>query len=96
MRKIIFSPKAKSDLDGIWTYSEKSWGKEQAEHYIRQLWVHLNELAEGTKLSVDISEIKKGYFKGRSNYHVVFFNQIKGGIDVIRILHQSMDFNKHL
>ena len=38
MKKILFSPKAKSDLDSIWAYSEAKWGEEQAEKYIRQIF----------------------------------------------------------
>jgi hypothetical protein len=40
--------------------------------------------------------IRSGYFKYSAGSHVLFFRRRESGIVVIRILHQSMDFERHL
>jgi toxin ParE1/3/4 len=97
MRRIILSPKAKVDLSQVWDYTFAEWGAEQAEKYIRELWAAIEEQSSDLTKSVDISDVRKGYRKVRSGSHVIFFKVTKGGIlDVVRILHQKMDFDRHL
>jgi toxin ParE1/3/4 len=97
MRRIILSPKAKVDLSQVWDYTFAEWGAEQSEKYIRELWAAIEEQCSDLTKSVDISDVRKGYRKVRSGSHVIFFKVTKGGIlDVVRILHQKMDFDRHL
>ena len=97
MKGVVLSPKAKADLSQIWDYTYAEWGEEQSEKYIRELWVAMEEQAHDLTKSVDIGDVRKGYRKVRSGSHVVFFKLAKGGIvDVVRVLHQKMDFDRHL
>ncbi len=97
MRRIIFSPKAKADLSQIWDYTYTEWGAEQAEKYIRELWAVIEEQSCDLTKSVDISDVREGYRKVMSGSHMVFFKVTNGGVlDVARILHQKMDFDRHL
>ena len=97
MMRVILSPKAKVDLSQIWDYIYDEWGEEKAEKYIRELWAAMEEQSRDLTKSVDISDVRKGYRKARSGSHVIFFKVTKGGIlDVVRILHQKMDFDRHL
>lgn len=97
MRRIILSPKAKVDLSQVWDYTCDEWGTEQAEKYIREIWAAIEEQSSDLTKSVDISDVRKGYRKVRSGSHVIFFKATKGGnLDVVRILHLKMDFDRHL
>ena len=96
MSQVILSPKAKSDLSGIWDYTLEEWGIDQAEKYVRELWAAIQEQACDYTSSTDISDVRPGYRKFRSGSHVIFFKLVEDGIDVIRILHQRMDFERHL
>ena len=97
MRRIILSPKAKEDLSQVWDYTYAEWGAEQAEKYIRELWAAIEEQSCDLTKSVDICDVRKGYRKVWSGSHVIFFKVTKGEIlDVVRILHQKMDFDRHL
>ena len=40
--------------------------------------------------------ICEGYRKFRVGRHVIFYRVIDRGIDVVRVLHQRMDFESHL
>lgn len=96
MRQVVLSPKAKSDLSDIWDYTLAEWAIEQAEKYIRDLWAAMQAQALDSSTSTDIGDVRKGYRKFRSASHVIFFKLTDGGIDVVRILHQRMDFERHL
>lgn len=96
MSKVVLSPRAKSDLGGIWDYTLEKWGVEQAEKYIRELWEEMQNQAGDHSTSTDIYDVRSGFRKKKAGSHVIFFKLIDDGIDVIRILHQRMDFDRHL
>jgi len=92
----ILSPRAQLDLDEIWNYTERHWGIDQAETYIRQLWQDIEAVAAKPAIGRPCPEVRAGYYKFRSGSHVLFFRLSKSGIDVVRILHARMDFGRHL
>ncbi|PNU20231.1 type II toxin-antitoxin system RelE/ParE family toxin [Geothermobacter hydrogeniphilus] len=96
MKPVILSPRAKSDLSDIWDYTLAEWGIDQAEKYVRELWAAMQAQAGDSPTATDISDVRKGYRKVRSGSHVIFFKLTDHGIDVVRILHQQMDFERHL
>ena len=95
MGRVILSPKAKSDQSDVWDDTFTEWGVEQTEKYVRELWTAMQAQTRDLSTSTDISDVRKGYRKVRSGSHVIFFKLTRDGIDVIRILHQKMDFERH-
>ena len=97
MSRVLLSPNAKVDLSQVWDYTYAEWSAEQAEKFFREMWPTIEEQSSDFTKSVDISDVRKGYRKVRSGSHVIFFKVAQGGIlDVVRILHQKMDFDRHL
>jgi toxin ParE1/3/4 len=96
MSNIALSPRAKLDLSEIWDYTLSQWGADQAEKYVRELWSTIEYVASDSIKSVDVGDVRRGYRKSRSGSHVIFFKVTDDGIDVVRILHQRMDFERHL
>ena len=97
MSGVVLSPKAKADLSDVWDYTYSEWGVDQAEKYIRELWVTVQEQTRDLTKSVDIGDVRKGYRKVRSGSHVIFFKVTRDGVVVVvRILHQKMDFDRHI
>ncbi|MGM0416394.1 MAG: type II toxin-antitoxin system RelE/ParE family toxin [Thermodesulfobacteriota bacterium] len=96
MSQVALTPKAKSDLSHIWDYTLAEWGIDQAEKYVRELWEAMQSQALDSSPSADIGDVRAEYRKVISGSHVVFFKLSVDGIDVIRILHQRMDFERHL
>ena len=47
MKKLVFSPKAASDIDQIYDYTEEKWGYEQAEDYVFTLCDRCHALVKG-------------------------------------------------
>lgn len=94
-RTIRFSPEALSDLDGIWVHSVKEWGERQADDYIRSIYLALNLVESNPRIARDAGNVRPGLFKYPCGSHIVFFRMREKSIDVIRLLHQRMDFSRH-
>lgn len=89
------SPRAQTDLEEIWLYTFRNWSLEQADRYHNDIMAAIAALAQGAKLGRR-ADIRDGYFKCAVRSHLVFYRQSDAGIDVIRILHRSMDAPAHL
>jgi toxin ParE1/3/4 len=93
---IIISPDARMDLIGIGIYTEKQWGKRQRKKYLDQLNRIIQRLAknptQGGRQRHELPDAPYGYHEGR---HVIFYRPTSNGIEVIRVLHDSMDFSRH-
>jgi toxin ParE1/3/4 len=94
--RFVLSPRARADLDEIWDYTTDRWGLDQAETYIRALWQRIEAVAANPAMGQDCSEIRAGYSKIACGSHVLFYRVVAGGIDVVRVLHERMDFDRHI
>ena len=93
---IKLKPKAFEDLDNIYLYSINNFGKVQAVKYIEninQTFIRISNNTASTQACVYIKpNLKKLIIKS----HVIFFYTHNDAIEVIRVLHQSQDFQKHI
>jgi toxin ParE1/3/4 len=94
-RRYRLSPLAETDLEGIWLYTFRTWSIEQADSYHVGLVAAFEGLAAGHKTGRPV-DIRDGYFKYAVGAHLVFYRVSDLNIDVIRVLHQRMDANRHL
>jgi toxin ParE1/3/4 len=92
----VLTPRAQTDLDEIWDYTVDRWGFDQAETYTRQLWKDIAILADRPSLGRECPEVRRGYRMYPSGSHVLFYRQTTDGIDVTRILHERMDYTRHV
>lgn len=97
MNGFSLSPKAQEDIEAIWAYTTQNWGAIQAEQYIRDIQNAAFGLVAGTKSSQAIDDIKAGYRKAYVGSHMLLFKvEDNGVVNIIRILHQHMDTERHL
>lgn len=96
MSRFILSPRARDDLDGIWNYTARIWDMDQAERYLRRIAEAVDLVAETPALGRNCDHIRDGYRKYPVGSHVLFYRLTDDGIDVVRILHSQMDFDRHL
>ena len=98
MAKISLSRKAVADLDCIWDYTVETWSEEQAVIYYRQIYTTiqgLNSLPVFLEKGYDV--IKPGLSGYKIGHHIVFYKKYQdGSICVDRILHEKMDYQRHL
>jgi len=96
MRRHRLSPAARSDLDEIWTYSVEHWGVDRADRYIRDLIGAVEQIASGKRRGRACDDIRPGYFRCACQSHVIFYKLTAATVDIVRILHQRMDFTRRL
>ena len=96
MKRYRLSRLAEADLESIWDYSATHWGVDQAEVYVRDLQRAIEAVTVNPRLGRPCDEIRPGYFKRVIGSHVLFYRAGDEFIEVIRILHQRMDFDRHL
>ena len=96
MTDLIFSPAARNDIEGIYDYTAQNWGVAQAEHYVGALRDTCHGLAAGNQRGRDIGHVRAGYRKKASGSHFIFYQELSSGIEIVRVLHQRMDFERHL
>jgi len=94
--RYTLSPRAQADLEEIWQYTAKRWTIEQAETYVRYLANHFSIVAGYPEIGMTCHDIRPGYYKFPAGSHVLFYRIIDSGINIVRILHQRMDFARHL
>jgi toxin ParE1/3/4 len=94
--RFVLSPRAQTDLEEIWDYTVARWGLDQAETYTRQLWECIQAVAARPSIGRECADLRPGYFKLSSGSHVLFYRLITDGIDIVRILHERMDYDRHM
>jgi len=97
--KIIFAKRAKQDILDIVDYTIDKWGYNQAEIYKEKLKEAEKEIAQNphSYLSKSRNDLRSGLRSIFAGKHI-FFYYIKdeNTIEVIRVLHQAMDYKRHL
>jgi toxin ParE1/3/4 len=92
----ILSPRAQRDIEEIWEYTAEIWGDDQAESHVVAIRAAIETVARDPRRGRQCDDLRAGYRKYASGSHVIFYRLVETGIDIIRILHQRMDFDRHL
>jgi toxin ParE1/3/4 len=95
MSQLRLTPKARADLLAILDYTIQHWGEEQAEAYLLSLGETMKLLANQPGLGRRIDEIREGYFKFPAASHVLIYRTRPNIVEVVRVLHKSMDVERH-
>ncbi len=90
------SPAAEVDVDEIWDNSEERWGRPQADRYVRDLGLTCAGIMEGRVSTLSAEDIRPGYRKAACGSQMIYFRYVGEEVEVVRILHRSMDVGRHL
>ncbi|MBO4692508.1 MAG: type II toxin-antitoxin system RelE/ParE family toxin [Bacteroidales bacterium] len=98
MADYILSQRAKGDLRNIWIYTKETWSVEQANKYYRSILLDIDQITEKPTISgVSYDYVRSGVRGVRSGKHIIFYRILSSNkIRVVRILHERMDYYKHL
>lgn len=95
MKRLLFSPAAITDIDGIWDYSAETWGPDQADRYTDEIRAACDDLTAARK-SGRPADVRPGYLKYATGSHVIYFRDQGDRLEIIRILHGRQDVDRHL
>ncbi len=92
----VLTPSAGNHLKGIWRYTKKEWGSDQAFKYTNQIKQTLEELSLHPERGRPIDRIASGLRYRRSGRHYIFYFVTENQIQIVGILHEQMDHGRHL
>lgn len=97
MAKYRFTNKAVDDLSDIWNYTFDTWSERQADLYYETLIKFCEEIAEYPTFGKNYDEVEESLYGFKANKHVIFYRILPNGeIEIIRILHGSMDLKNRI
>jgi len=98
MLQYKLTKEADFDLENIWEYTYSKWGKKQARIYLNKLEEHFIKLAANPYLGKRRYELAGSPLSFHCEKHVIFYRIADegAGVEIIRVLHDSMDFPRHL
>jgi toxin ParE1/3/4 len=95
VKKFKLTPAAFEDIKEISRYTHNKWGIAKRNIYLTALENRFVWLSENPEIGKSRNEIKEGYFSYPEGKHVVFYRQKNNRIEILAVLHQNMDFQKH-
>jgi len=97
MAKYCLTNKAVEDLSGIWTYTLETWSERQADLYYEMLIGFCQYIADNPAFGKHYDTIAKDLYGFRASKHIIFYKVVsQDEIEVIRILHGSMDLKSQI
>ena len=94
MFNLSVTPKAESDLIGIWVYTCEEWGVDQADKYLDQLEAGMQQLINHPSLGANYAHVLPGYRRLQVEHHAVFYRVLESEMLIVRVLHEDMDAPK--
>ena len=91
MFNLSVTPKAESDLIGIWVYTCEEWGVDQADKYLDQLEAGMQQLINHPSLGANYAHVLSGYRRLQVEHHAVFYQVLESEMLIVRVLHEDMD-----
>ena len=97
MSRYLLSPAARADLEQIWDYTRDRWNDDQAEKYVRTIQRAIERVADNPLIGQSCDDVRAGYRRHAVGSHTLYYRITANGlIDVVRVLHQRMDVDRHL
>ena len=94
--KIVFLEAAILDLEEIWFYTFTNWSLEQADKYHSLLIKEIDFLVTNPQSGKMLDHLRKGYRSSKVNSHYIFYRFTSQELEIVRILHESMDIPNRL
>lgn len=97
MAKIVFTNKAKQDLQQIWNYTYDTWSERQADKYYEEIIARCYDLESNFKHGKDYSKLIPNLKGVKCNKHIIFYSILSHQlIEIERILDEEMYIDNHL
>jgi toxin ParE1/3/4 len=95
-RRLELTEIARADLQSIRRYSIRTWGQDRTSQYMRAIRDTLKGLVQGTIVTRNRDDLRSGLQMATSGRHCLFFEADQSRILVVRVLHDRMDYRRHL
>ena len=96
MHSIVQSSRAEQDLTDIWVYTAEEWNLAQADMYVEELVAGIEGLSSHPEPGYSREDIRAGYRSLNVSQHIVFYTVTEEQVLIVRVLHKSVDVQRHL
>ena len=97
MPDLALAPLARKDVKEIGRFTQKTWGVPQRDSYLGGLAAIFERLRTGEIAGKARSDIRDGLRCYPYIRHMIFFRRgVQGDVEILRIVHERMDFEHHL
>lgn len=96
MPDYVLSPQAQNSLKQISRYTGENFGEQQKRKYLKLLRDKMRSAAKSPDKGQKRNEIKEGYYSIRAGKHHIYYRIKETHIDIIDVLHQSMEPELHI
>ena len=84
------------DLTDIYEFGIDNFGLDQAQKYILGLHELFQTLSNNANIGRDASEFLPSLKRFVYKSHIIFYLSTNSGVLIVRVLNQSMDYERHL
>lgn len=96
MKRLVLTEIARADLASIRRYSTRTWGRDQTTKYTDALRDTVKGLVRGTVIARPREDLRPTILMATSGRRSIFFEADESRVLVVRVLHDSMDYRRHL
>jgi toxin ParE1/3/4 len=96
VKRLVFTEIARADLASIRRYSTRTWGQDRTTQYMDALRDTMKSLVRGRVTARNREDLRPGISMATSGRHCIFFEADDSRILVVRVLHDRMDYRRHL
>jgi len=94
--KLQLTKAALGDLRSIRAYTLETWGPDQEQRYLAQIWSRFEDLRQNPERYRLRPDLFPGCRIAAEGKHVILFRTHEGHLEIARVLHAAMDFKRHL
>ena len=96
MAKYLLSPQAQASLQQISRHTLENHGEQQRKVYLNMLRAKMRNAAKSPLQGRNRNDIKSGYFSVQAEKHHIYYRIRDTHIEIIDVLHQSMEPALHI
>jgi toxin ParE1/3/4 len=96
VKRLDLTEIARADLASIRRYSTRTWGPDRTTEYMDALRDTMKGLVRGAVITRARDDLRPGVLMATSGRHSIFFEADDSRILVVRVLHDRMDYRRHL
>jgi len=96
MANYLLSPQAQQSLVQISQYTLDNFGERQKKSYLKMLRDRMRAAAKNPEKGKERGDVKTGYYSVQAEKHHIYYRIRDSHIEIIDVLHQSMEPKIHI
>lgn len=95
-QRLLIAPRARRDIEGLLTFTERQWGRDQRFRYRGRIEQAFLDLMSFPELGRPRADLDPGLRAHQVGEHVIYYQLDNDVITVVHILRRRMDPESHL